>query len=153
MNPVSSGPGRGRRTLLLVIAVVTAISGSAQVIAPGAVLELLGSRNSGTSRQLFATVGMFMMVVGGLLGQTLLRPVPDPDVVLWTGLQKFGAFLAVSIGVMNRVFALPALGVALFDLATAVLLTMYWRGLPRVPRSGGGRPVAALGGAGMEEDR
>jgi hypothetical protein len=48
---------------------------------------------------------------------------------LWAGLQKFGAFVAVLLGVLNQIFAPLALGVALFDLATAVLLGISWRRL------------------------
>ena len=99
-----------------------------------AVLKAHGAHNYSIflhpeTRQLFGTVGMFMVVVGGLLLHTLLNTVPSPEVVLWSGVQKTGAFGAVGIGVLNGVFSPLALLVAFFDLATAVLLFIYWRRL------------------------
>jgi hypothetical protein len=98
-----------------------------QVPFGGTVLELIGAESTPGMRQLFGTVGMFMVVVGGLLLHTLLNAMPSPEVVLWSGLQKAGAFGAVGIGVLNGVFSPVALLVAFFDLATAVLLFVYWR--------------------------
>lgn len=115
------------RSVLAVIAAITVVSGAIQVPFGGPILQLLGAEPTPEARQLFGTVGMFMVVVGGLLLQTLLSAAPSPDVVFWSGLQKLGAFGAVGIGVLNSVFSPLALGVAFFDLATAVLLYVYWR--------------------------
>lgn len=117
------------RAILAAIAVVTVFSGAVQIPFGGTVLELLGAEPTLAARQLFATVGMFMVVVGGLLLHTLLRPTPAPEVVLWSGIQKAGACAAVAIGVLNGVFAPVALTVAVFDLATAALCLIYLRGL------------------------
>lgn len=119
------------RAVLAVIAVTTALTGAVQMVAPGFVLGALGAETTVTSRHFFATVGMFMVVVGGLLTHTLLRPTPSAEVLLWSALQKFGAFLAILLGVLNSVFAGLALGVAIFDLATAVLLGIAWRRVRR----------------------
>lgn len=119
------------RAVLAVIAVTTAFSGAVQLVAPGFVLGALGAESTATSRHFFATVGMFMVVVGGLLTHTLLSRSPSADVLLWSGLQKFGAFVAVLLGVLNQVFAGLALGVAIFDLITSVLLAIAWRRLRR----------------------
>lgn len=118
------------RAILAAIAIITMVSGAAQIPFGGQVLELLGAGSTPETRQLFGTVGMFMVVVGGLLLHTLLSASPSPEVVLWSGLQKAGAFGAVGIGVLNGVFAPIALLVAFFDLATAVLLFIYWRRIP-----------------------
>ncbi|MEV7606407.1 hypothetical protein AB0N65_13285 [Paenarthrobacter sp. NPDC089322] len=115
------------RAILAAIAIITVVTGAVQVPFGGTVLQLIGADSTPETRQLFGTVGMFMVVVGGLLLHTLLNAVPSPEVVLWSGIQKAGAFGAVGIGVMNGVFAPIALLVAFFDLATAVLLFVYWR--------------------------
>ncbi|MFE4198254.1 hypothetical protein ACFRJ9_20595 [Paenarthrobacter sp. NPDC056912] len=115
------------RAVLAVIAVITVVTGAVQVPFGGAVLQLIGAESTPETRQLFGTVGMFMVVVGGLLLHTLLNAVPSPEVVLWSGIQKTGAFGAVGIGVLNGVFSPIALLVAFFDLATAILLFIYWR--------------------------
>lgn len=126
------------RALLTVIGVITVLSGAAQVLAPAVVLRPLGAEVTPTTRQLFATVGMFMVVVGGLLTHTLLSDESTAITVLWSALQKLGAALAVFIGVAGGVFAVIALCVAAFDLSTAVLLGVYWR---RVGRGAVLRPV------------
>lgn len=115
------------RAVLAAIAVVTVFSGAVQIPFGGTILELLGAEPTTAARQLFATVGMFMVVVGGLLLHTLLRPKPATEVLLWSGVQKAGACAAVAVGVMNGVFAPVALTVAVFDLATAALCLIYLR--------------------------
>ncbi|MGO4144787.1 hypothetical protein AB4Y77_06845 [Paenarthrobacter sp. YAF11_1] len=125
------------RAVLAVIAVITVLTGAVQVPFGGQVLQLIGADSTSETRQLFGTVGMFMVVVGGLLLHTLLNAVPAPEVVLWSGLQKTGAFGAVGIGVLNGVFAPLALMVAFFDLATGILLFIYWRRHSAAPATTG----------------
>jgi hypothetical protein len=117
------------RAVLALIAIITVLTGVVEVPFGGPLLQLLGADSTPETRQLFGTVGMFMVVVGGLLLHTLLNTVPSPEVVLWSGVQKTGAFGAVGIGFLNGVFSPLALLVAFFDLATAVLLFIYWRRL------------------------
>ena len=113
--------------LLLLIAVATAVTGLVQLVAPGVVLDLLDAESTATSRQLFATVGMFMLVVGGLTVQAL-RSLPVPGFVLaWAAAQKAGAAGAVAWGVAVDVFGPVALLVAVFDGVTAVLAIVLWR--------------------------
>lgn len=117
------------RLVLLVIAAVTVLTGACQLVAPGPVLRLLTTGVGdppALSSHLFATVGMFMVVVGGLLAQQLLTPAAPGYPLLWVGLQKFGAFTLVAAGVARDVFIAPALLVALFDLATAGLCWLLW---------------------------
>ncbi|MDR6637603.1 hypothetical protein [Paenarthrobacter nitroguajacolicus] len=121
------------RAVLAAIAIITILTGAIQVPFGGPVLQIIGADSTRGTRQLFGTVGMFMVVVGGLLLHTLLNAVPAPEVVLWSGVQKAGAFGAVGIGVLNGVFAPLALLVTFFDLATAVLLFIYWRRIPAPP--------------------
>ncbi|MBB5642044.1 hypothetical protein [Cryobacterium roopkundense] len=117
------------RAVLVALAGITALTGLAEILAPATLLSLLGAEPAPLATQLFATVGLFMMVVGGLLTQSLLRRTPHRDVVFWSGLQKAGAVVAVTVGVLNGVFGPIALLVAAFDLATAVLLFLYWKRL------------------------
>lgn len=131
------------RAVLAAIAVITVFSGAAQIPFGGPILELLGAEPTTAARQLFATVGMFMVVVGGLLLHTLLRPQPAAEVLLWSGVQKAGACAAVAVGVFNGVFAPVALAVAVFDLATAALCLVYLRRLVYlrgIPAGNGSRP-------------
>jgi hypothetical protein len=125
------------RSVLAVIAIITVLTGAVQVPFGGPVLQLIGADSTPETRQLFGTVGMFMVVVGGLLLHTLLNTAPSPEVVLWSGVQKTGAFGAVGIGVLNGVFSPLALLVAFFDLATAVLLFIYWRRISAAPAANG----------------
>jgi len=117
------------RAVLVALAVITALTGVVEILAPAALLRLLGAQPTPLAAQLFATVGLFMIVVGGLLTQSLLRRTPHRDVVYWGGLQKAGAVVAVAVGVFNGIFGPVALLVAVFDLATAVLLFVYWKRL------------------------
>ncbi len=120
--------------VLRAVAWVTVVTGAVQVVVPAVVLGALGAATDTTATQLFATVGMFMVVVGGLLATTLSRPRHDPDVVAWAAVQKAGAALAVAVGVARGVFDPLGLAVATFDLLTAVLLVVHARRL----RSGRG---------------
>lgn len=117
------------RAVVAAISAITVVSGLGQLVLPGTVLDLLGAESTPTTRFLFAIVGMFMAVVGAVTLQALLAEHTPPYVLLWCTVQKAGAFLAVSIGVGRDLFATPALGVALFDLATAVLAGVLWRRL------------------------
>jgi hypothetical protein len=117
------------RAVLAIIAAITVLTGAAEIPFGGFILPLLGAEPTPAALQLFGTVGMFMIVVGGLLLHTLLKQQAAPEVIFWAGVQKSGAFAAVGIGVLNGVFAVPALAVAIFDLATAVLCFVYWRGV------------------------
>ncbi|WP_416418738.1 hypothetical protein [Paenarthrobacter aromaticivorans] len=134
------------RAVLAAIAIITVLTGAAQIPFGGQVLPLIGADPTPGMQQLFGTVGMFMVVVGGLLLHTLLNAVPSPEVVLWSGLQKTGAFGAVGIGVLNGVFSPVALLVAYFDLATAALLFAYWRRISGSTGSGGTAGGGTAGG-------
>jgi hypothetical protein len=53
--------------------------------------------------------------------------VTNKQVVLWSALQKFGAFIAVSIGVFNGLFSILAMSVAIFDLFSGLIFFIYLR--------------------------
>ena len=115
------------RSVLLIIGGLTVVSGLGQLLLPGFVLGQLGAESTATTRHFFAIVGMFMVIIGGLLVSGLLQPATPAYVVFWVGLQKLGAFCAVGLAVWRDLFS--SLWVAFFDLATAVLCAVMWRRL------------------------
>lgn len=119
------------RRAMIAIAALTVATGAAQVLAPRRVLSPLAVQDDATTAHLFGTVGMFMVVVGGGLLDTLVRPAHNPGVIFFAGLQKIGASIAVALGVRRRIFSPPALLVAGFDLLSGVLAFAYWRRLRR----------------------
>ncbi len=118
--------------LLKVIALLTIVSGLVQMIKPQWVLAIVGGDVSAATNHFFAIVGMFMVLFGGLLWQSLAAASPQPMPVMWCGLQKFGAAVAVGLGVFRDLFSWLALGVAAFDLLSAVLIFYYWFSIRRV---------------------
>ncbi len=112
--------------LLVIISVATLISGCLQMIKPDVILGIISGEISAGNLHSFAIVGMFMVLFGGLLLHALLSPKHHPLAVLWASLQKFGAFAAVAIGVINGVFSALAWGVAIFDLISGLLIIIYW---------------------------
>lgn len=114
------------RQVVAAIAALTVVSGGVQLLAPGFVLGVIDGASTAGSRHFFAIVGMFMVVVGGLLLHALLEPPVPAYVALWCGLQKLGAAVAVALGVANDVFGALALLVAGFDLLSAVLIGLLW---------------------------
>lgn len=117
------------RLILLLISVTTFISGAMQVIAPAFVLNFVGAEIDTTTRQLFATIGMFMFLFGGMMIHALYHEDNNHVVVIWSALQKLGAAIAVTAGIMKGVF-LPVAGmVAAFDLVSGILFFVYLRSL------------------------
>ncbi len=113
------------KTVLRAIAAITMVSGAAQLVLPGFVLDLLAAESTASTRHFFAIVGMFMFLFGGMLLHGL-RVSNRPDVILlWASLQKFGAAAAVGIGVGRGVFSSLALLVAGFDLLSGLLIFWY----------------------------
>jgi hypothetical protein len=113
------------------VSAATVASGAMQVIAPDRVLAQIDVESTPASRQLFASIGMFMVVTGGMLFNAMGRGDDNATVLLWSGLQKFGAAGMVAIGVRRGVIGKRALGVAGFDLASGVLCLAYRRRLAR----------------------
>lgn len=122
------------RRLMIAIALITIASGAAQWFFPEAVLRILHADTSPASVHFFAIVGMFMLGFGGVFLQTLLSPSPDPTIAMWAALQKYGAVVMVTLGVVRGLFVSFALAVAVFDLVSAVLMTLYWRRIAAVQR-------------------
>lgn len=132
-----SETNQGLHRTLLGVAGITAASGAVQLATPGRVLRWLGCEDSPATRQGFATVGMFMVVVGGSTLQGLLNPstAATSPAAFWTAVQKFGAASAVTAGVRRRVFARPALLVAANDLASGILALLWLSRQRRLERT------------------
>ena len=111
--------------IVVVISVLTIISGLTQVVMPGFVLNVIGAEISDISKHLFGIVGMFMVLFGGLLLHTVYQTHTSRTAVFWCALQKLGAFVAVSLGVYNELFSWMAMGVAVFDLISGILFLYY----------------------------
>jgi len=118
--------------VLCVIAVVTVVSGAVQAYVPAFVLGFIGGDPTPGNLLSFGIVGMFMVLFGGMLLHALINRRHHPVVVLWAGLQKFGASGAVGLGVMRGLFSSLALGVALFDLLSGCLILWYWLAIRRI---------------------
>lgn len=115
------------RRALIAISALTVVSGAVQALAPARLLRALMAQDDAAARHFFATIGMFMVVVGGGLLSALLRPGRQPIIVFWAALQKLGAAVAVGLGVKRRIFSPLALGVAFFDLLSGLLAAEHWR--------------------------
>ena len=114
------------RIIVLFIAALTVVTGLCQVVVPAPMLALVGAANEPSMAHLFATVGMFMMIVGGALLQAELGSKGAGPVPLWATLQKAGASAMVALGVVRGVFGTVAWVVAGFDGLSAVLMAAYF---------------------------
>jgi hypothetical protein len=114
-------------SIVRAIAVVTIASGGVQLVAPGLILGPLGAEQSPATLQFFGIIGMFMVVIGGVLRSALAHPESSGGSIGWTAVQKFGASAAVLVGVLRHVFSGLALAVALFDLVSALVIVALWR--------------------------
>ncbi len=119
------------RLVLLLIAITTIFSGLMQVISPSFVLKFVGVEIDPTTQQLFATIGMFMVLFGGLMVHALYSIQANGAAVLWCALQKLGASVAVFIGIAHHLFAPIAGLVASFDLLSGILIFIFYRNLSR----------------------
>ncbi len=114
------------RRVLLAISAITIVSGIGQVLAPSMVIDLVGGDPAPTAAHFFGIVGMFMVLFGGMLLQALLQKRHQPIPVFWAGLQKLGAFGAVTLAVTRALLGPLSLLVALFDLVSGILILWYW---------------------------
>lgn len=113
--------------IVLLISIITIFSGLTQLIAPGFVLNIIGSKVTPHTNHLFAIIGMFMALFGGMLVHAVYSSGLNDAAILWSALQKLGASIAVFIGIYNHLFSGLATGVALFDLLSFFLIFWYYR--------------------------
>jgi hypothetical protein len=119
--------------VLKAIAAITVVSGLVQMVRPQWILALVGGEATPAASHFFGIVGMFMVLFGGLLWQALRAPRPQPIPVFWCGLQKLGATGAVGLAVGRDLLSGLALGVAGFDLLSAILILLYWGKIRNAP--------------------
>jgi len=112
---------------LLAIAGTTALTGLGQIVIPKATLRALSTENTPASRHFFGTIGMFMAVVGGALLHALATNSDSHILVFWTAVQKLGASVAVTLGVIRGIFSPLALLVASFDFLCGLFAISSWR--------------------------
>ena len=117
------------RLIIILISIVTMLSGLTQVIAPAFVLNIIGADSNAASNYFFAIVGMFMALFGGMMLHALYSVQRNDAAVLWASFQKLGAAAAVGIGVSLGIFNGLALSVALFDLISGIVFLWYYRSL------------------------
>lgn len=122
-------PSRWLYWALLFIGVATILSGAVQMIAPRFVMGIVGAETTPTASYCFGIVGMFMVLFGGVLTHGLRATPPHSSLIFWAALQKFGAAIAVSLGVRLGIFASLALAVAVFDLFSGLLAIWFWKRL------------------------
>lgn len=119
------------KIILKLIALITIISGLVQLVIPDFVLQIIGGEITDSTLHFFGIIGMFMVMFGGLLFHALKGKQDRPVAVIWCGLQKYGAAAAIGMGVINGIFSWFAIGVALFDLLSGILITVHWYSINR----------------------
>lgn len=115
--------------VIVIISVITVVSGLTQLFMPRFVLGFIGAETAAPAAHFFRIVGMFMALFGGLLLHTVYSAAPGSTAVIWCALQKLGAAAMVGIAVQSGLFSTLALGVAAFDLISAFLLFAYFNDL------------------------
>lgn len=113
--------------IVIVISVITVLSGLVQMIDPAFVLKSVGIAATPVSKQLFATIAMFMILFGGMVIHGVYSAFKSNVIILWAAFQKFGASIAVGIGILHGIFNLFSGCVALFDLCSGVLFLYYYK--------------------------
>jgi len=117
------------KLLLIIIAGITVISGTAQILFGEFILNIIAYNTSPDAIHLFATVGMFMVVTGGLFFHSLVTRNGERVVSIWIAVQKLAAAVFVTLAWKNGIFAPLSLGVAGFDLFTGILAFLFWKRL------------------------
>ena len=111
--------------LVAAIAALTVVSGIVQILWPAVILHYISGAQIPASLHFFGLVGMFMALFGGALLHALFAAGDNKVVVIWAGLQKFGAVAGVGIGVLHGIFSPLALLVASFDFLSALVIFAY----------------------------
>lgn len=113
------------RVLLFFIAIITVLTGAAQMLVSGLMLQLIGAEVSPVAQHWFTTVGMFMVITGAMFAQTLWTRSTERAVPLWIGVQKLAAAVLVSWAFAKGQTNALVLLVGAFDFASAVLAFLF----------------------------
>lgn len=122
---MNAGPAGALPRVLRAIAGITVATGALTAVRPGLMLGELSPGPTPMDRQLFGTIGMFMVVSGGTLHRALSAPHPESGVLIWSAVQKLGASAAMGMGVRRGLYAPRALAVAGFDFASGLGCLAY----------------------------
>jgi hypothetical protein len=113
------------RRAVTVIAWITVLTGASQWVAGAPLLSLIAPLLPGvtnvTGAHLFSTVGMFMVLSGGITLHAQRCRAALPVVLWWSSAQKLLAAAFVVWGVGRGAFLPIALLVAAFDFASGLL--------------------------------
>ena len=115
------------RLIVLVISIITVLSGIMQLVDPAFVLKNVGVPATPVTNQLFATIAMFMILFGGMVIHSIYTVYKSNVIILWAAFQKFGASIAVGIGILNGIFNLLSGAVALFDFCSGLIFIYYYQ--------------------------
>jgi hypothetical protein len=115
------------RIIILTISVLTIISGLVQMVNPTFVLSFIGGDISPSNTHSFGIIGMFMLLFGGMVMHTIYEANTSKTVILWAGLQKIGAAIAVGLAINKGLFNGLAGLVAGFDLVSGILFFIFWK--------------------------
>ena len=117
------------RLIIVLIGVLTLISGLIQMLFPAFILKMVGADITATTKHFFGIIGMFMFLFGGLVVHALYSVQTNKAAILWCALQKFGASIAVAIGIAHQLFSLTAGLVASFDFISGIIILFYFKSL------------------------
>jgi len=115
--------------LLILVALITLLSGIGQLIIPDTALTFMGVNPLPETRYLFRLVSLLTALFGGALLHTALPRRYELTLLLWASLQKLLGAAAVVLAVLSGLIASPTLLIAGYDaLAGVYVLWFYtWR--------------------------
>lgn len=113
--------------IVILISVITVLSGLTQIVAPGFVLGFIGAEVTPVSRHFFAIIGMFMVLFGAMMLHAVYSAHKNDAAVLWAAMQKLGAAIAVGMGILHGIFNPLSGAVALFDLFSGLVFLYYYK--------------------------
>jgi Clp amino terminal domain, pathogenicity island component len=122
------------RVVTVAITVFMIVSGAAQLVAPDVVLRAVGGDLTPATLHFFSMSGMFTVLFGGMLWQSLHARTMLTIPLFWTALQQLGAAAAVGLGVSRGLMSPLALLVAALELACGIALLWYWSRVRTVRR-------------------
>ncbi len=119
------------RIIILAIAILTFFSGLVQMLSPNFVLNFVGGQIAPANSHSFGIIGMFMLLFGGMVAHTVYEANSSKTIILWAGLQKIGAAIAVGLAINKGLFNGLAGLVAGFDLFSGILFFIFYKKMPK----------------------
>lgn len=121
----------------VLVAVLSLVGGGVLIFAPALARYILAAPPvvvDPVLRVLLGVVGFFIALLGAAFLHALLdRPAP-PLLIFYIVWEKFGAALAVVLGIAAGVFAPFLWGLVAYDVASGLLIARYWQRLRRFTR-------------------